>query len=74
MKNIEIGGIFLMDMGYQLILFIDQHNADKKILKSIFGTTDLRTLGNNLSENDLFSNKNDSINEKLYHLIDQLRL
>lgn len=31
------------------------------MLQSIFGTTDIRTLGNNINENNLFSDKNDLI-------------
>ena len=77
LESIQMHGLYLMDMGDKLILYVDEQRANQTLLVDIFGTTDLSEIHHQrngcIDEDNLYYNSDNPINTKLHYLIHELR-
>ena len=64
-------GLYLIDIGYLLILYI-RKKIKKNILHKLFGVEDFCLINTNISEDELFEHKN-NFKEKIMNIINYLR-
>ena len=76
-QSIQVRGIYLMDCGTSILMFVNEEKASEYLLNDIFGTSDLQEIFKSrngvIDEENLYSNSENSINQKIYYLIHELR-
>ena len=70
-KEMEEKGLYLIDTGYFLILYI-RKKVNKKFLQKLFGVDDINLINNNINEDNVFEEKN-YFKERLMNIINYLR-
>jgi len=70
MKSMENDGIYLVDNGYALILYI-KLNADSTLIQSFFSVQTLNEIKSAITENNLFNK--DPLNQRLQNIVEYLR-
>jgi protein transport protein SEC24 len=70
-NSIKENGLYLIDNGYLLIIYV-RKKVNKNIIKNLFGVDDLNSLNMVINENNVFSEKNE-FKEKLMNIIDYIR-
>ena len=70
-KEMEEKGLFLIDTGYFLILYI-RKKVNKKFLQKLFGVDDINLINANINEDNVFEEKN-YFKERLMNIINYLR-
>lgn len=69
-KSLDTDGVYLVDNGYALILYIKLHTSEI-LLKSLFEVSSLTDIKAAVTENTLFNN--DPLNNRLKNIVDFLR-
>lgn len=62
-----------MDCGESLILYVKLDCVNPELISDIFGNSDLQQ-DHLLSEDNMYHNSKNKINEKIYNLINELRM
>ena len=70
-KEMEEKGLYLIDTGYFLILYI-RKKVNKKFLQKLFGVDDINLINGNINEDNVFEEKN-YFKERLINIINYLR-
>ena len=70
-KEMEEKGLYLIDTGYFLILYI-RKKVNKKFLQKLFGVDDINLINDNINEDNVFEEKN-YFKERLMNIINYLR-
>ena len=70
-KEMEEKGLYLIDTGYFLILYI-RKKVNKKFLQKLFGVDDINLINANINEDNVFEEKN-YFKERLMNIINNLR-
>ena len=70
-KEMEEKGLYLIDTGYFLILYI-RKKVNKKFLQKLFGVDDINLINANINEDNVFEEKN-YFKERLMNIINYLR-
>ena len=70
-KEMEEKGLYLIDTGYFLILYI-RKKVNKKFLQKLFGVDDINLINGNINEDNVFEEKN-YFKERLMNIINYLR-
>ena len=70
-NSIKENGLYLIDNGYLLIIYV-RKKVNKNIIKNLFGVDDLNSLNMVINENNVFSEKNE-FKEQLMNIIDYIR-
>ena len=70
-KEMEEKGLYLIDTGYFLILYI-RKKVNKKFLQKLFGVDDINLINSNINEDNVFEEKN-YFKERLMNIINYLR-
>ena len=70
-NSLEEDGLYLIDIGYLLILYI-RKKLNKTLLQKLFGVDDINLINMDLNEDNIFENKND-FKERLINIINYLR-
>ena len=70
-KEMEEYGLYLIDAGYLLILYI-RKKINKKLMQKLFGVDDMNLISTNLNEDNVFEEKN-FCKERLMNIINYLR-
>ena len=70
-KDMEEKGLYLIDTGYFLILYI-RKKVNKKFLQKLFGVDDINLINANINEDNVFEEKN-YFKERLMNIINYLR-
>lgn len=69
-KSLENDGVYLIDNGFALILYV-KLNTDIELLKALFGVEALTDIKAAVTENNLFSS--DPLNQRLHSIVEYIR-
>jgi hypothetical protein len=67
-----LDGIYLIDNGYMIILYIRQ-NVNSQILSNLFGVSDIKGITKMLSEEEVFGNLENDFKMNIYQVIENIR-
>jgi protein transport protein SEC24 len=70
-KSLDNDGVYLIDNGVALILYV-KLNTEKALIHSLFGVECLTEIKSAISENNLFNE--DPLNKRLYNIVEHLRI